>query len=281
MKVAVVGCGLIGSAAARHLAKAGHEVLLIGPDEPADKRHHQGVFGSHYDEGRITRRLATDQFWSEVSSASIDRYAEIAVESGIRFHTPCGAMMAADAFDPMIQKAAAVRDALGLDCMELTGASLAETVPYFAFPQGIRAFHEVTDGGHISPRALVQAQSRAAQKHGAIRVSEAVRTLRETRQGVIITTKTGEHDADAALLTAGAMTDHISPATIPLKVYGRTVALFEVDEAQAAQLSTMPSVVFRLKDNAGEPYLLPPIRYPDGKIYLKLGGDPDDLHLET
>ena len=33
------------------------EVVLIGPDEPAEFASHHGVFGSHYDEGRITRSL--------------------------------------------------------------------------------------------------------------------------------------------------------------------------------------------------------------------------------
>ena len=32
-EVAVIGRGLIGSAAARHLAEAGHKVVVIGPDE--------------------------------------------------------------------------------------------------------------------------------------------------------------------------------------------------------------------------------------------------------
>ncbi|WP_456821601.1 FAD-dependent oxidoreductase [Bradyrhizobium sp. USDA 4502] len=35
IKLAVIGRGLIGSAAARHLSKMGHDVALIGPDEPA------------------------------------------------------------------------------------------------------------------------------------------------------------------------------------------------------------------------------------------------------
>ena len=55
MRIAIIGRGLIGSAAARHLAEAGHEVVLIGPGEPANYASHPGVFGSHYDEGRITR----------------------------------------------------------------------------------------------------------------------------------------------------------------------------------------------------------------------------------
>ena len=53
IKLAVIGRGMIGAAAARHLSKMGHDVALIGPDEPADFSRHDGVFGSHYDEGRI------------------------------------------------------------------------------------------------------------------------------------------------------------------------------------------------------------------------------------
>ncbi len=50
-RVAVIGKGLIGSAAARHLARQTAGVVLIGPDEPAVRADHRDVFGSHYDEG--------------------------------------------------------------------------------------------------------------------------------------------------------------------------------------------------------------------------------------
>ena len=57
-EIAVIGRGLIGSAAARHLAEAGHRVVLIGPDEPVDRRTSPGPFCSHPDEGR--KRCAND-----------------------------------------------------------------------------------------------------------------------------------------------------------------------------------------------------------------------------
>jgi sarcosine oxidase len=69
-------------------------VVLVGPDEPVDKSSHQGVFASHYDEGRITRALDADGFWADVSRASIERYGEIESASGVRFFTGCGALMA-------------------------------------------------------------------------------------------------------------------------------------------------------------------------------------------
>ena len=35
--VVVIGRGIIGAPAARHLAEAGHRVVLVGPDEPLDR----------------------------------------------------------------------------------------------------------------------------------------------------------------------------------------------------------------------------------------------------
>lgn len=60
----VVGKGLMGAAAARHLSAHSPNIALVGPDEPADRPSHGGVFGSHYDEGRITRILDPDRIWA-------------------------------------------------------------------------------------------------------------------------------------------------------------------------------------------------------------------------
>ena len=53
----VVGKGMMGAAAARHLAMTGATVALVGRGEPADWQKHDGVFASHYDSGRITRTI--------------------------------------------------------------------------------------------------------------------------------------------------------------------------------------------------------------------------------
>ena len=94
LKLAVIGRGLIGSAAARHLSKLGHEVALVGPDEPADYAHHSGVFGSHYDEGRITRVMESHPFWRQANAAAIARYGEIAAQSGVDFYREVGVLSA-------------------------------------------------------------------------------------------------------------------------------------------------------------------------------------------
>ena len=91
--VAVIGRGMIGSAAGRHLAESGRRVALIGPGEPADRRTSDGPFCSHPDEGRITRIAGRNEMWTEVAARSCERYADIEARSGIRFHTPCGVIV--------------------------------------------------------------------------------------------------------------------------------------------------------------------------------------------
>ncbi len=280
MRIAVVGRGLMGSAAARHLAKAGHKVTLIGPVEPADKHDHQGVFASHYDEGRITRKNATDPYWAEVSIASIGRYAEIEAESGIPFFTEVGAMMAGDADGPLMRDAFATRAACGIDCEALDDAGLRARFPYFAFPPGHAALYEPTGAGHISPRRLVAAQTEAAHRHGAVISDRIVQRIEEAGDHVTIRTSGGDVVADRVLVAAGGMTDHVLHRPARLSINARTVAFFRVSAAEAQRLAAMPSLVFRWT-RPGDPYLLPPIRYPDGNWYLKLGGDPEDRKLTT
>lgn len=281
-RIAVIGRGLIGSAAARHLALSGNDVMLIGPPEPENKSTHTGVFGSHYDEGRITRRLATDTFWAQVCAASIERYATITAQSGIAFFSPVGAMMVGPTNSAFVQDARSVRDQLQIPARELDTAALAADLPFFRFPSGTTGFYEPDGAGHISPRRLVAAQTAAAVQHGARLVPEAVTDVHESNAGVTIDCSTARYAADVALICTGAMTDHLAPRPLNQKVYARTVALFEVSKAEADRLAKMPSVVLRLPDApTEEPYLLPPIRYPDGATYLKLGGDPRDVQLHT
>ena len=47
--IAVIGIGMIGSAALRYLSAAGFNCIGIGPGEPDEWSAHAGAFSSHYD----------------------------------------------------------------------------------------------------------------------------------------------------------------------------------------------------------------------------------------
>ena len=278
MEIAVIGRGLIGSAAARHLARAGQAVMLIGPDEPAAMATHEGVFASHYDEGRITRSLDPDPFWSRASRASIARYPEIAEQGGIAFHTECGVLMAGPEGSAAMERIGDVAARERISAERLDAAGLAARFAEFHFPPGTMGWHEPRDAGHISPRRLVAAQSRAAERAGARVIAARVLVLEERAEGVVIRHERGETRAARVLVAAGGYTDTLLPGALPLRVMARTVAFFEVSAAEAARLSALPPLIYLRADGDG-PYLLPPIRYPDGRWYLKLGGDPVDVPL--
>ncbi|MCH2078536.1 MAG: FAD-binding oxidoreductase [Rhodobacteraceae bacterium] len=264
-RYAVIGAGLIGSAAARHLAQMGHDVTLIGPGEPADWATHEGVFASHYDEGRITRGLDSMPFWAQASRASIARYAEIEAASGIPFFQEVGGLMAGPDME-----AAAQEGRKGQVSFEELTPSKARGAFGFVIPDGFEVLHEAADAGHISPRRLVAAQQRAAAALGCKRIEEVVRHTEDGR----VTTDKAVHHFDQVLWAAGGFgAPHLD---LPLDVQGRTVTFFEV----AGPMPDLPTLIFA---NGVEIdiYLLPPIQYADGKHYFKIGGGPHDKPLRT
>ena len=68
----------------------GLNVLLLGPDEPPVRSEHSGVFGSHYDSGRITRIIDPDLYSARIAEASIERYRALEESSGIDFFESVG-----------------------------------------------------------------------------------------------------------------------------------------------------------------------------------------------
>ena len=89
-KVIIVGCGLFGSATTRQLVGKSNGTLCVGPNEPKNRQTHTGVFGSHYDEGRMTRVVDPVSEWVVAAKNSIDRYADLENRSGITFFTSSG-----------------------------------------------------------------------------------------------------------------------------------------------------------------------------------------------
>lgn len=278
MKLAVVGRGLIGSAAARHLSKAGHEVTLIGPSEPTDYSIHDGVFGSHYDEGRIARRLEAHPYWMRLNQASIARYGEIAAESGIDFYREVGVLHLGASDSPEVARIEQIAAAAGIPGESLQANGLAQRFPFLRSTAGMHGYFESTDAGYVSPRRLVRAQTAAARRAGARVVEEAALGLSERGSGVTIRLNSWDVDADRVLVAAGGHTESLLGRSFGFKVYGRTVAMFRLGESEARRLAGMPSM--RCFGPRGQdPYILPPIRYPDGHVWLKLGGDPVDIQL--
>jgi sarcosine oxidase len=274
-RVAVIGKGLVGSAAARHLALLADGVALIGPDEPPVRADHHGVFGSHYDEGRIYRILDRNLVWAQLAERSIARYAEIEAQSGIPFHQEVGMLAASvEGSEQFVEGYGGIGDALGVTFDRLSAADLSRRFPYLDFGPAGRGAFEATKAGHISPRRLVAAQTAAAERHGATVIREPAHTVEPRDGGLAITTASGQTVlAERALVATGGFANvhAVLPRPLDIVVRGRTIVLAEVAGALLERLHPMPSLIVDRAAGLGDLYALPPIRYPDGRWYIKIG----------
>ena len=267
-EVAVVGRGLIGSAAARHLAEAGHSVALIGPSEPEDYATSSGPFASHYDEGRITRMIDPDPAWSHLAIRSIGRYADIEERSGIGFHS--GAGLVYSGADPRADLAHALE--LDVDAREVTAAEVAERFG-IDMTSADSIIFEAAPAGHINPRRMVAAQSRLTAAAGGTVVDAAVSTLAPAPDGVQLTVGSDTVLAGSVLLCTGAWAAELVGVDLPLERSLRTILMAELDDGPA-----LPSLISRTDpatceaDPRHDIYWVPPIQFPDGRVMLKIGG---------
>ncbi len=267
--VAVVGLGLIGSGTLRHLAAAlvdtGTSVVGIGPAEPGNWSTHEGVFASHYDSGRVTRRLDARREWAVLASRSIDQYGLIEARSGLTFHHPVGMIYVRNDLEGLERQRAVAAE------LDIAIKDTLDTTPY-RFPDGWTYLHEAGPAGHIDPRVMVEAQHRVAVADGAAIVRDEVQSVRRASPGFLITTASGvEVTAERVVVATGAYGNHLSAAPLALSVRPEAVILGEVDEETARSL-TMPTAIWLLDHpDLDDIYVVPPVRYPDGRWYVKMG----------
>jgi sarcosine oxidase len=280
--IAVIGLGLIGSAALRALSERGPglRVLGVGPAEPSDWSSHAGPFASHYDHARITRVTDPDHIWASLARRSIDAYPTIEAGSGISFHHPSGHLrLGRGADDPSLAAAEDFGRQLAAPLERLDSAALSERFPYLRFPEGAAGLIEAGGAGWINPRALVAAQLTVAAKQGAELVREEVTALRRQGDGFALTTRSGATLLAAQVLVSAhgystALLEPVLGRPLALENQAHTTVYAELDPAQAAELAPSPSVIWPLEGDPVLPsvYTTPPARYPDGRWYLKIGG---------
>jgi sarcosine oxidase len=275
----IIGAGMMGAAAARHLSKTSQSVALIGPSEPADIKNHHGVFASHYDQARITRSLDADPVLGKLAIRSIERHRGLEEDSGISFYEEVGCLFFGADHDLSANYQQAAHEAarvVGGELETLQGNALADAFPMIAFNEGDKGVFERRRAGYINPRRLVEAQCKVAEAQGATIIRETVSGVTAHADYVEVSTSSGQtYRAEKVLIAAGGFSNmnDLLPKPLDLRPTGRTVVFFELDEERQKHFETMPSTVLLEEHEDDIVYILPPVLYPDGKVYLKIGGE--------
>ncbi len=279
--VAVVGAGMIGASAARHLADAGVDVVLVGQAEPADRRTHDGVFASHHDVARVSRTVDPDPVRAWLGDRSVPQFADVAARTGVTAVNPVGHLWVEAA--PGLDLVAASGDRFGRECVRRDAAATAEAFPFLEAGSG-DSLWEPPPAGSVDPRAHVRAETAAAVAAGATHVEALVGSVSVDRGGpVVVSTDAGDITADRVLLATGAFSGHgdTPAAGLDLEYALHTQLLVHLDGDEVDRLAGMPSIIGKDADPADDFYLTPPVpdlrpRGPGDRWILKIGSPQDD-----
>jgi len=286
--VVVVGRGLFGSAAARHLAERGATVVAVGPAGAgtAGSGPHR-VYSSHDDEARLTRLQDRDPRWAPVTARAVGAYADLETRSGVPFHEPVGCLIASRPGgdgrrpDPI---EFLTENRIAHDRWEPGDRGWTERWPRIDFPPTHRVAHEGGPAGYIRPKRLIEAQEILAARAGGTLIDDTVTAIRPGpgRDGYEIETVTGRRlRSRVVVVAAGAFTNanDLLPEPVPLRIKTEVKILGEVSDTDALDLGRYPTVTYLNDgDDLDAIYMTPPVRYPDGRACIKMGAN---IHLDT
>ncbi len=282
-EVIVIGKGLFGASAVRHLSQTTANIAIIGPDEPTDPATHQGVFGAHYDEGRLTYQLKSDTVWANLAVASLARFPAIEAASGIQFHSPVGCLyLASRKMDNGRLSATPTTNTIPYE--KLNPTQIQERFPYINVAANCLGQWEGPPAGHFSPRKFIEAQMMLANNTAVIN-DYAIGIEPKKDSLVVLTADNGRFKAKKVLIATGAYSNNFGLLQRPLSLQLKQEFVIRalLPEKEARRLQAMPPIVYRVDHpRLADLYILPPIRYPDGRYYLKMGANTAlDQFIET
>lgn len=284
---AVIGAGLLGSATAYQLAGNDRRVALIGPAEPVTDSL-EALYGAHYDQGRLFHRLGRDISWSVLAERSLATLTRIALPDGAPLLNQSGMVLARPARE---EKAVAAYLAT---VMEETAARFAlspawawmKKNAYYRFSPDDIVVTESAPAGHFNPRQLVNWQITTAINKGVKVWRDAVVALQDKGDNWHVVTRGGRaFSVRKVVVAAGAYSNWpgLLPEPLDLTLEQEYVLLAEVSAQTAVAWQDLPTLIYHPDDwDVADIYAVPPLRYPNGRYFLKLGANTKfDRQLHT
>jgi glycine/D-amino acid oxidase-like deaminating enzyme len=211
--VAIVGGGLMGSAAAYYLAKGGVDVAVLergsanreASGSNAGSLHLQIYIHPHFPEDWIERIRPSIALMREAAKGWATMESELGTDCGIRLG---GGLWVAETSDEMrlIEKKVIAEGSMGVESTVLLRNELLAVAPYLG-PHVIGGSF-LKGEGFANPLLVTPAHTKAAARHGAKFFSDApVRSITRQRDGgFVVETGRGALRARQVVSAAGAWT---------------------------------------------------------------------------
>lgn len=197
MKIALIGMGGSGSAAARFLAKAGHEVAGY---ERFELGH---AMGSSHGHSRLIRYSYPDAFHTRLMARAYQLWAELEQEHGTELFVRCGGITFGLAGDPKLELTRRALEEAAIHHEILSREGTRSRFPAIDIGEGASAIFQAASGFLRATRCVL-AQAEIARSHGAeIRENSSVLEIEEKAGRVFVSTPGETIGYDAVVVTAG------------------------------------------------------------------------------
>jgi sarcosine oxidase len=236
--VIVLGLGVMGSAAAYHLARAGQRVLAL---EQFELDH---TLGSSSDVSRIFRYAYAHPAYVPLARAAYPLWAALQAETGVELMRYTGALDFGPADAPTLQATRATLHDAGIPYDWLTPAEAARRFPQFRLDDDMMALYHA-DAGYLAASRCVVTQTQQAQRYGArIQTRTPVQTIRAAGDSVTVQTASGAtYQAARLIVTAGSWAARLLAQVdlpLPLRPTRQQVLYFETQDIRQFEPERCP-----------------------------------------
>ncbi|MCS6870269.1 MAG: N-methyl-L-tryptophan oxidase [Anaerolineae bacterium] len=239
--VIVIGLGVMGSAAAYHLAKAGQRVLALEQFE-LDHR-----MGSSHGESRIIRYAYTHPLYVQMAHESFGLWRALEQASGKRLMVRTGGFDFGEPESPTLRQTRQTLEATAIPFEWLDSQEAARRFPQFKLEPHMVALYQ-PDAAYLAASACVIAQAELARTLGADLLFETpVVRIEPLQDRVRVYTADRVHEADKLVLTGGPWMGKLLGALdlpLPLQPTREQIVFFEPHDSALFTPERCPVFIF-------------------------------------
>lgn len=235
--VIVLGAGVMGSAAAYQLAKAGQQVVVLEQFEV----DHQN--GSSVDASRIFRYAYDRPDYVALARAAYPMWQALEEESGQRLMQYTGALDFGRAVSPTLQ---AFKNTLTVTCIAhewLDPAEVSRRFPQFRLDEDMMGLYHA-EAGYLAAGRCVLTLAQMAQKHGAVfQTNTRVQRIEAQADSVTVYTEKETYTAARLIVTAGSWAGPLLrqlDLNLPLRPTRQQVFYFETQDIRQFEPDCFP-----------------------------------------